>query len=381
MTEKLYYIDGYTEKFTATVISSEPSGELYDTVLDRTAFFPEESGQYADSGEIDGIAVSDVKLRDGIIHHYTAERLEAGKTVWGIINFPERYEKMQSHTAEHILSGIIHTLFGLDNVGFHLGKEDVTMDISAPISQSELDEVERLANEVIYKNIEVTATFPTPEELSAIQYRSKLDLKDGVRIVKIGDVDSCACAAPHVARTGEIGIIKILDSSKLRGGLRIHIAAGRRAVRLFSSLFKSALSISDALSLPRDEIAGGVIKLQENLANTKADYAQYRLSKVRERAERISATDGNLVLYFPDVTGEELIAFSNAALERVGGMLVLLADKDSGYRYVISSSSSDLRALAPEINKSLLGRGGGNSGMLQGSFGAPLDAIKEYFKS
>jgi len=142
MTEKLYYKDAYIKDFTAKVLSYERNGDIYDAVLDKTAFFPEEGGQYSDKGTLGGANVIDVKEINGIIHHYIDSPISVGAEISGSIDFDERYEKMQCHSGEHILSGIIHSLFSLDNVGFHLGAEDVTMDINAPLTREELDRVE-----------------------------------------------------------------------------------------------------------------------------------------------------------------------------------------------------------------------------------------------
>ena len=161
MTEKLYYIDAYTSEFTATVLSCEPEGDLFAVTLDRTAFFPEEGGQYADTGYIESVRVLDAKERDGIIYHITREPVEVGASLECRIDFAERYEKMQCHTAEHILSGLIHKHFSLDNVGFHLGNDYVTMDVSGVLSRAELDMIEDMANEAVFKNVAVTAIFPT----------------------------------------------------------------------------------------------------------------------------------------------------------------------------------------------------------------------------
>ena len=379
MTEKIYYSDAYIAEFEAKVISCEPMGECYDTVLDRTAFFPEEGGQYADSGYIDTAAVCDVKEIDGIIHHYTDKKLTPGSRVFCKINFDERYEKMQCHTGEHILSGIIHKLYGLSNVGFHLGAVDVTMDISKPLTQEELLRVERLANEVIYKNVPVTAHFPSLDELSAMEYRSKLQLTENVRIVTVGEYDACACCAPHVRSTGEIGLIKILDTSKLRGGMRLHISAGRRAMKLFQSFYTNAERISEALSVPKCEISDGVERLLCELSLVKGKLLAEKTARMEREAELVPNTDKNALYCFDDAEFSELIAFSNKAIGKVGGILVLLSGEDSSYRYVISSVSHDLKALAPEINKSLLGRGGGRPSMIQGSFNASLEDIKRYF--
>ena len=379
MTEKLYYIDAYTSQFSATVLSCEPEGELFAVTLDRTAFFPEEGGQYADTGYIGNVRVLDAKERGGIIYHITREPVTVGATLECGIDFADRYEKMQCHTAEHILSGLIHKNFGLDNVGFHLGDDYVTMDISGVLSRAELDMIEDMANEVVFANVAITTAFPAPDELPSLEYRAKLDITENVRIVNIGDYDSCACCAPHVARTGECGLIKILDTEKLRGGLRMYITAGRRALAYFRALFGSAGEISKQLSVPKEEIADGVARLGETLAEERAAFKSYRLSSVKVRAAGVEPTAGNLVLYLADLEGEELRIFASEAHSRVGGILVLLGGSEGAYKYVIASDTTDLRAASRDINTALGGRGGGSPTMIQGTFTAALSEIEKYF--
>ena len=379
MTEKLYYKDAYIKEFNAEVLSCEKSGDIYDAVLDKTAFFPEEGGQYSDKGKLGGARVIDVKELDGIIHHYIDASVSVGAEVLGSIDFDERYEKMQCHSGEHILSGIIHSLFSLDNVGFHLGADDVTMDISAPLTREELDIVEKMANEVIYKNVEITSEFPEASELRNMRYRSKLDLTENVRIVRIGEYDACACCAPHVKRTGEIGLIKILDFAKLRGGIRIHIAAGRRAMNIFRDYYENAQSVSSMLSVPKSDISDADKKLLDDFAEERSLNSQYRISVMEREAGALSEVKGNCVLRFDSATVDELIAFANIATSKVDGILVLLSGCDGSYKYVISSNGIDLKSKVQDINKSLLGRGGGRSNMIQGSFASEFEAINRYF--
>ncbi len=366
------------KEFVAKVESSVECDGRYDIVLDKTAFFPEEGGQYCDTGIINGVKVLEVKEKDGVIHHYTESAIEVGAEVFCKLDFNERFEKMQAHSGEHILSGIINKLYGLDNVGFHLGADVVTMDVSKPLTRAELDRVEELANEVVYANVEITAEFPTEEELRNMDYRSKLDLTENVRIVKIGKFDSCACCAPHVNYTGEIGAIKILDFAKIRGGTRIFIAVGRRAMRAFAELYRNAQAISEALSLPKGEIVAGVLKLQSDISELKNEYSAYRKEIVLKKASDMPNVDGNAII---TVSGgmDEMIGFANIATEKVSGILVVLSGKDGEYKYVISSNSVDLRQESKEINKSLLGRGGGKPNMIQGSFASSLDEIEGYF--
>lgn len=381
MTEKLYYKDAYLDEFSATVLACDAVDGGYRIVLDKTAFFPEEGGQYSDTGYIENVRVEDVREKDGIIYHITREPVAVGATLECGIDFADRYEKMQCHTAEHIISGLIHKHFGFDNVGFHLGDDYVTMDISGVLSRTELDMIEDMANDAVFENVAVAAIFPTAQELPSLEYRAKLDITENVRIVNIEGYDSCACCAPHVARSGECGLIKILDFQKLRGGIRMFITAGRRALAYFRAMFTAAGEISQLLSVPKEEIADGVSKLAEALAKERADFKTYRLSSSKARAAAIEPTSGNLVLHFADLEGEELRVLASEAMSAVDGILVVLGGSDGVYKYVIASNSTDLRAASRDINAALGGRGGGSPTMIQGSFTADIDAIKSYFEA
>ena len=379
MTEKLYYKDAYIKNFSSRGLSCEPTKGGYAIVLAATAFFPEEGGQYADTGVLNGIIVNDVQEKDGVIYHMTDTPIEVGTVAAGTIYFNARYEKMQCHTAEHILCGLIFKTYGLNNVGFHLGADDVTMDISAPLTWDQLMEIEHRANLIVYENVPVTTVFPTPEELPSLEYRSKLDLTENVRIVNIGDYDSCACCAPHVAATGEIGLIKILDAEKLRGGMRIHIRAGIRAYREVAKMQEALSDISHMLSLPRLDTPDGVRKLLSDYESKKSDLKAARERYFEREAELVTPTDGNLVLAFNDATQDDLRTLANAAISKIGGILVLLSGSDGAYRFVLASRSVDLRTEVKKITAALGGGGGGSSIMAQGTLAATLTEIKKYF--
>ncbi len=379
MTEKLYYTDAYIREFTSTVLSSELCEGGYAVTLAATAFFPEEGGQYADTGKLGTATVKDAREVDGIIYHITDKPLEVGSTVTGVIDFDARYEKMQCHTAEHILCGLIYATYGLHNVGFHLGADDVTMDISAPLTWDQLMEIEYRANLIVYENVPVTAIFPTPDELPCLEYRSKLDLTENVRIVSIGSYDSCACCAPHVRSTGELGLIKILDAEKLRGGMRVHIRAGIRAYREVLKMHDNLSEISHLISLPRLDTADGVRKLLADYEAKKNGYKAARQAYFEREAELVAPTDGSLVLVYPDATQDELRVVANSAIDKVGGILVLLSGTDGAYRFVLASRTADLRTEVKKITAALGGGGGGSSVMAQGSLIATLCEIKKYF--
>lgn len=379
MTKKLYYENAYISSFSAKVVDFKPTDSGYDVVLDETAFFPEEGGQSSDTGYIGDAKVSYVYERDGIVHHLTDKELSLGEKQCAL-DFDDRFEKMQCHTAEHILCGIIHRLFGLDNVGFHLGDDEVTFDVNGVLDREQLNKVEILANEAVFANLKIDTIFPTPDELSKIEYRAKLDITEGVRLVKIGDVDTCACCAPHVAYTGEIGMIKILDFMKHRGGTRIWMVAGKRALADYRLRYDNVKRISGMLSAPQPEIANVLSDYIAESDETRTALKQARLRIAELEAEKIQPTDASAVFYLPDFSIPELIAFSNVANKRVGKITVALSGTDGDYKYVISSNTTDLRAMAKDINSALSGRGGGRPEMIQGSFGATLQQIEDYFK-
>ena len=378
MTEKLYYKDAYLKEFVAGVVSSVPCDGGYDVILDKTAFFPEEGGQASDDGTIGLSNVIHVYEKDGVIHHITDANV-TGDTAFCKLNFSKRLEKMQCHTAEHILCGIIYKLFGFDNVGFHLGEDVVTFDVSGTLTKADIERVEALANEAVFENLAVEAYFPDVDEIKSLSFRSKLDFKEGVRIVKIGDVDSCACCAPHVSRTGEIGLIKILDFMKHRGGMRLTMVAGRRALLEFNILQSNIKRISAILSEPPHTTADMLEKYVADSEGVALQLKQTRIKLAELYAEGFSFDGEYAVVNRPELSIDELRTFSNAARGRCRGILVALSGVDGCYKYVISSDTRDVGAMSREINTALSGKGGGRGNMIQGSFATTLKKIKGYF--
>jgi alanyl-tRNA synthetase len=286
---------------------------------------------------------------------------------------------MQNHTAEHIVSGLFHKLFGLNNVGFHLGCDEVTIDLDGVLTREDLDRVELLANRAIYENIKVEAVFPTADELPSMEYRSKLELTENVRIVNIGEYDSCACCAPHVKFTGEIGAIKLLDFMKHRGGVRIRMLAGERALLDYRDKFKNIQEISAMLSVPQSNTAEG-LRAYINGAMQTEYKLKGALSRIVElEAERIEPTDKNLVVFLKDLSLDEARELVNLALHKVSGILVVLAGEENSYKYVMASENLDMREAVKAANAALSGKGGGKPPMMQGSFCATLKDINEYF--
>ena len=379
MTEKLYYSDAYLAEFDARIISVKCEGEGFVAVLDKTAFFPEEGGQSADSGYIGEARVLDVKEKGDAIYHYL-DRDPGAAEVHCKLDFDKRFEKMQCHTAEHILCGIIHKLYGYENVGFHLGDDVVTFDVDGELDAEEIARVELLANRAVFENREVTASFPSADEARELEYRSKLDITENLRIVDIDGVDKCACCAPHVRATGEIGAIKIVDFMRHRGGMRLFMQAGYRALSDYTARYTITRAIGAMTSTPSLEILDSVKKLAAERDKLAAELAAADMRYAACAAETVATTGANAVYVLDCAAIDTLREFSNRALPKIGGILVVLSGDEGNYRYVISSATTDLRVAAREINAALRGKGGGRPEMITGSFAATLGEIRAYFE-
>ena len=381
MTQRLFDIDSKMRQFCATVLSCDKVGESeYSVVLDRTAFFPDEGGQSCDGGTIDGKDVKFVAERNGVIYHTLQAPVEVGESVQGSIDLDARFRKMQNHTGEHIISGLIHTHYGYNNVGFHLGEDDVTADFDGELSARDIKKIEELANAVVFSCRQVRAYYPSRDELSGLKYRSKLDITDGVRIVEIDGVDKCACCAPHVHNTGEVGLIKILDFIRYKGGMRIHIQCGYDALDDYRERYEQVRAVSMAISAKQGEIGEGVNRLLDELGRQKGVISALRREIIQYKLDALQKSDGSICI-FDDC--DDAIALRNLALSAVEKTERLLGvfsgDDVRGYRYVIASRNIDLRPIAKRINGELNGRGGGSDVMIQGSVSATCEAIEKLF--
>lgn len=379
MTEKLFYENSHLAEFDAAVTECRQNGECFEVELDRTAFFPEGGGQYADTGTLGGVPVLDVQERGGHILHMTEESFEIGTLVKGKIDWSERFMKMQQHTGEHIVSGIVHGRFGYNNVGFHLGSEDCTMDFDGEISREELAEIELEANRAVWKNLEVQTLYPSKEELAHIEYRSKIEIEGQVRIIVIPGYDTCACCAPHVERTGEIGVIKLVNMQRYKGGVRVTMLCGIRALADYAVKQQEAEAISAMLCAKINETSEAVAHLKEENAALKYAVTE----KERKLAECLAETvpEGEeAVCMFPDgIEGDSMRMLMNRVLD-MGHRLcaVFHGDDKSGYRYVIGSRNIDVRVLVKEFNTEFSGRGGGKPEMVQGTACGRREEIRRW---
>ena len=380
MTIKLYDTDSHATGFEATVISCESCGELYKTELDQTLFFPEEGGQCADKGTIDNVEITHVELSGDTVFHYSKTPFEPGKKVEGKIDFATRFRNMQNHSGEHIICGIAHKLYGYENVGFHLGEDIVTMDLSGELTKEDIQKIEILANEAVAKNMPVTAFYPSKEELETMEYRSKGEIEGDVRIVTIGDADACACCAPHVNFTGEIGLIKILNFERHRGGMRLTIACGLDALKDYCMKHDINAHISALLSVKQNETDKGVEKMIEDMNTLRGKLSEKTKQICNFLVDSIESTDKNVCLFCDDVDADSLRLIANRMKEKTSAFAaVLTGDDENGYRYVIVTSDGDVSGFVKEANAALSGRGGGRGEMASGTFSAKRAEIESYF--
>lgn len=376
MTEKLFYQDSHLTEFEAKVLSCEPvnpdilpghSGE-YAAELDRTAFFPEGGGQYADTGVLGGVRVTDVQEKDGRILHLLEGPLEPGMCVSGRIDWEERFMKMQQHSGEHIVSGLVHSAFGYNNVGFHLGSEDCTMDFDGELSKEQLVHIEQEANRAVWKNLKIQALYPSAEELARMEYRSKIEIEGQVRIIVVPGYDVCACCAPHVSYTGEIGLIKLTHVQRYKGGARVTMLCGVRALQDYEVKQEQAGEISALLCAKENEIAESVRHLRDEADNLKYELGEKEKKLIAVKAEMIPKDGKPVCIFTEDIEGDSMRLLMNLVLEAGHNVCAVFHGNDSeGYRYVIGSRTQNMRELVKEFNAAFDGRGGGKPEMVQGT--------------
>ena len=380
MTEKLYYLDSHLFEFEATVLAAREEKRGWEIVLDRTAFFPEGGGQPADTGMIGPARVLDVHEREGEIRHLCDRELAPG-TYACAVDREKRLRRMQNHSGEHVFSGLTHQKYGAENVGFHMAADCMTIDFDKELSFEQLSEIEYEANLAVRANIPVRTFYPSPEELKVLEYRSKKELAGAVRIVEIAGIDRCACCAPHVRATGEIGAIKLLTAERHRGGVRLSLICGMDALDDYRRKQDSAAAISALLSAKRDEIAPAVERLLESEAKLKERASILGMRCAALRAEAIAPTEGNICLFDEGLSEAAARELVNRLTEKTGGVAALfLADGAGAWRYIIGSRRVDLRSAAKAINAGVSGRGGGRPEMIQGSAAASEQEIASFFE-
>ena len=378
-TEKLYYQDPYQTTFTARVLTCEPSKGGCLVTLDRTAFYPEGGGQPADHGVLGGVTVTDVHEKDGVIFHTCDKVVELGSTVEGSIDWTRRFDHMQQHSGEHILSGLLCSLYDCSNVGFHLGADTVTIDYDRELTWEQVLEAERQANEAIWRDTPAEITFPAPDALAQLDYRSKKELTGQVRIVSFPGADCCACCGTHVRRAGEVGLIKVLSCQKFREGVRLEILCGQRAYRYLSRIYEQDHAVARLLSVkPQDAFAA--VERQ----NAELTAAKLRMTELEDRLFALRAQSlagcGDVLLLEPPMRPDGARKLADTAARAAGGLAAVFAGERDSYVYaLVHAGGADISPLVKRLNSALSGRGGGRNGFAQGSVQADRSAILDFF--
>ena len=379
MTVKLYDENAYLKEFEATVLDSYPMADGFFTILDRTAFFPEGGGQPADIGNIDGVKVYDVQIKDGIIYHYTTKQFKKGEKVKGCIDFSRRFDFMQQHSGEHIVSGIAHSLYRCENVGFHLGEEITTIDFDKMLSKEEILELQRRANEKIFENVKIFTSYPDEETLKNLNYRSKKEILEDIRIVEIDNTDICACCAPHVKSAGEIGLISLTFSEKVRGGVRLELKCGKRALDSFEMMQKNISAIASALCSKPEETACGVERLLNQISDLKFQLGGYKKQLLENKIENFVPTKDITTEFTENTEMKDLQHFADGLYKKSGGVRCVFSKNGDGFMFVFCGEPQKTDDLFKEFKENFDLRGGGRNGMVQGTVFADSDSLADFF--
>ena len=383
---KLYEKQSYLSEYEAVVTDCFTKDGFVYVRLDRTIFFPEEGGQYADLGELVYGDNTSVRLLGGEVTDKSGKdiiyRVESEVPVGEvkcILNWDLRYERMQNHSGEHVLTGTIHNEFGYDNVGFHLSDDGpVTLDMNGVLTWEEVMEMERKANEVIYNNLPITDSYPTGAELANLSYRSKIEIEGQVRLITIGDrdnpIDVCACCAPHVKTTGEIGIIKVISMVNWKGGVRISMLAGRRALRYINDRFDIIRSVTERLTTSFDNVPDIIDGYKKEIGESKALINKTYVSL----AEKICSASGSPFVFFDsDCPMSAMKNILSTLINMTDGYAGVFVGEDGSYRYMIGSKDKDSRIVASLLKEKLDARGGGKSDSVQGQVASCKEDIEK----
>lgn len=379
-TRKLYYEDCHLAAFSARVVSCEQSEKGWQVVLEATAFYPEGGGQACDLGTLGGVRVLDVREKGETVVHLCDGPLPVGETVEGVIDYERRFDLMQQHSGEHIVSGIVHEWFGYHNVGFHMGADLVTIDFDGPIPAADLARIELEANRAVWANRALHIWYPSEEELPTVGYRSKRALPWPVRVVEVPGYDKCACCGTHVAMTGEIGIIKLFSCVKFHEGVRIEMACGGRALRYLTAAYEQNRQVSQAFSAKILETGEAARRMNEQLAAEKFRAAGLQKQVFTSVAEGCRDT-GNILRFENDLAPAQVRELCDAIGQVCGGMAAVFSGSDeAGYSYCLMERGGDLRSFNKAMTAALNGRGGGKPEYQQGSVKADRTVIEAFFR-
>ncbi|WP_043932139.1 serine-tRNA(Ala) deacylase AlaX [Bacillus sp. EB01] len=377
MAEKLYYQDQYLQTFNTELVEEkqDETGQWY-AILKETAFYPEGGGQPFDTGTLNGVKVVNVVETDGEIRHYLERPLSlSDANVEGKIDWERRFDHMQQHAAQHILSAAFDNLFGFKTVSFHLGREESTIDLdTTPLQENHIHDAEELSNRIVMENRQIETRWVTPEEAAALPLRKALSVEDNIRLVIIPDYDYNGCGGTHPASTNEVGMIKVLGIEKEKKKVRVSFAAGKRAYSHFDKKQKVLEKLSPLLNAPQENMESAVLKLlqtktqlEKELTDTKDMLIGF---EARELLSRHTDTEKPLTALYTGRTIQELQRLGRAIVsEKEDSVAVLISETDGKIQIVCAKgviAAGNMKELLSGVLPLVNGKGGGNELFAQG---------------
>lgn len=379
-TKRLYYEDVYIKEFSAKVVECRKGEKGFQVLLDRSAFYPEGGGQPCDLGILGNTEVTDVQEKDGELIHYVKAELEPGTEVTGRIDWQRRFDLMQQHSGEHIVSGLVHEAYGYNNVGFHMSSDVITIDFSGVLDERQLAEIEEKTNRNIWEDNPVEIFYPDKEELAALPYRSKKELTGKIRLVRFPGADLCACCGTHVTHTGEIGMVKILSVENFREGVRVTMISGKRVLDYLNMVNEQNHKVSVKLSAKATETARAVERLQEENYRLKGRILRLEQELCDTEAKRWEGA-GNVLLFHQGMDADSVRKMADAVMQKCKGRCAVFSENpDGSYKYAVGEKDGNLRQFIKEMNQALNGRGGGRPFFAQGSVNAGEAEIRKFFE-
>jgi len=370
MTQRLYYTEPYRQTFDATVVAVEPADGRLHVTLDQTAFYPTSGGQPFDTGTLGGAAVTDVIDReDGTITHVLSGTLKPGEVVSGAIDWARRFDHMQQHTGQHVLSAAFARLFSVRTESFHMGQQSSTIDLAREVTPGEIAKAEADANLVVWEDRAVTIRFTTAEEAAAMGMRKESGRTGTLRLVDIKDYDLSACGGTHVERTGAIGIIAIGGWEKFRGGSRVEFLCGDRALQRFRLWRDSLAAMQKHLSVPPVEMAASIERMQEDGKALQRTIRGFQEKVAAHEAHALLAKGQVIVEAIDGWDAQGLKAIAAAATAAQPDAVVALFTTTTPAQVVVArgaTAKADASAILKQLAAKFGGKGGGKPDLAQG---------------
>ena len=375
--QEQFYKDSYCTHFTSKVISCTLEKDTYAILLEDTIFYPEGGGQPSDVGTLNGIEVVDVqRVKDKVVH-YTKDPIPVGTVVEEVIDWDVRFDLMQAHSGEHMFSGLVHKQFGYDNVGFHMS-DRIQVDFNGSFTWEEARKLEKECNEAIYQNIPIHTSIYKQEEIMHLEYRSKKELEGNIRIIQIGEVDTCACCGTHVKATGEVGCMKVISLKKYKQGVRLELLFGRKAFEFYQKVFEENESISHMLSTPLTETSNGVKKMIDQKEILEANLIDaYKRSFLKE-LEQTSSCDK--YLYIVSGVSRELMRYYAKELVKKMDLVCVVEEEGDHLAYLLMSNDTDVKEIDAHLKQHIEGKGGGSKELVQGTLFTTLETLKKIWE-